>query len=284
MIWGHDREGVGKVIVAQRGWVNAFTAQDGERVPQRPAPVEMRGPGQVGLPGGKAADPRNLVASAADEALAEAGINVRNGRFVPFEPIVERDSTGHRAHVMFHYQGDIDELAARSDAVVRGGMTADNELSAVRALTPAQAREDMSTLHAAASRQARDSHMAKTDAKRFVGAGQDWHDRPLQALSTLMSGSRPAMSAIERPGSPADGPAGPASSFGPIVAPGTAESPHPAAAAAVSVEPHSPPMPGARRRSDSVVEFRPLPSGQDARRRETAHAASPSTPPRETGK
>lgn len=270
MIWGHDRDGVGKVIVAQRGWVNEFTAQDGERVAQQPAPVEMRGPGQIGLPGGKAVNPRNLVASAADEALAETGINVRNGRFTPFEPIEANDRTGHRAHVLFHYQGDIEQLAARSDAVVRGRSTADNELSAVRALTPKQAWDDMSNSY----RDAKKIQGAKRLVKRFSGDGQDWHQGPLDVLSRLMSQGRPA---IESPrAASAASPAALPGGFGPIVAPGTAGDPQSvaAAAAAGSVELHPPSSSASLQRSNSVVAFEPIKAGHADTRNATASAAA----------
>lgn len=180
VIYGRDSKGMSKLLVTRKTVINAFTTNSGEHVAQNPV-TEMRGAGQYALPGGKARNDASLATSAADEALAETGVNVRNASFRVTD-VVRNDSGGQlRSHTFFQYSGDIDQLAARANAVLHAGRTADNEVESVHAMTREAAIKSMGESHAYASSQAGQARLNKWEGKRLIGDGQDWHVTALES-------------------------------------------------------------------------------------------------------
>lgn len=177
VIHGRDSAGVTKILVARKAVINAFTTDSGQHVPQALV-TEVRGAGQYALPGGKALKKVSLASSAADEALAEAAVNVRNGSFHVTGVVRSGNDGLLRSHTFFQYHGDIEELAARSNAVLHTYRTADNEIESVHAMPLQDAMARMTASHEHATEQA--SKMDEEVKTRFAGGGQGWHTMALQ--------------------------------------------------------------------------------------------------------
>ncbi len=183
MIFGHDDDGAVKVLVGRKTVLNAFTTESGIQIPQKPL-TEVKGAGQFALPGGRARPEADAATSAADEALAETGINVRSASFAVSS--TSSDGTAkkgdQRSHTFFRYRGNIDQLAARANAVIRAGRTADNEVESVHALDPQTARTYMQESFNQAKQTAKEVGLDKEASKRFTDYGQDWHFGAMDAV------------------------------------------------------------------------------------------------------
>jgi len=191
------------VLLAEKSIVNRHTTQEGVRQPQE---VEMRAPGQLGLPGGQSRklrgyrlakqplpDPQDepdlgrlAIESGADEALAETGINVRSKAFERLGFTYARDSKedafeNERTHAYFLYQGRISELAQRANEVLSVKGAADDEVSRLLVVPLSHAVSLMKQTFASAKKQGHG--LDEYSQKRFVGDGFDWHAEALGELS-----------------------------------------------------------------------------------------------------
>lgn len=201
VIFGFDDEDdEPRVLLARKSLINEYHTEDGVRVPQD---VEMRAPGQLGLPGGSSREfhlhrdaehnldiPSLAMASGADEALAETGINVRSDAFSPLGYAYENAARtkknfkfekNARTHAFFQYKGKLSELALRANQLLANKGAADDEVSSVVVARLSEAMLLMEASETNARDQAK--QLDGEDAeKRFIGDGVDWHKAPLSAL------------------------------------------------------------------------------------------------------
>ncbi|TBR41714.1 hypothetical protein CBF23_008880 [Marinomonas agarivorans] len=188
--------GKNKLILAKKTLINNWTTNDGVRKPQVPIEgvgVEMRGPLTLGLPGGNVPKDSDFTNIACSELLAEAAVNVANNNFKLLDTKIQSDKGYRYSHTYFLYKGDIDELAKRMNGAIQSGYTADNEICMVKSIPLDEVSNTLKTL----STNNADTLKPvpnKSTLLRWIGSGNDWHQKISEEAAKLMLGQETEIS------------------------------------------------------------------------------------------